>query len=135
MFPPETKILIVDDMVSVRTVIVEMFNSLGFQNITEANNGADAWQVIQNGAPSFELIVSDLNMPKTNGMDLLIRVRSSDRFKTLSFLMISAAFEEKSILKAVKSGADHYLVKPFNPEELAHKLKLIFDKRAGVKTV
>lgn len=134
MFPTETKILIVDDMTSVRTVIVEMANSLGFNSISVANDGAEAWQAIQNETPPFDLVVCDLNMPKANGMDLLVRVRSSDRFKGLSFLMISAAFDEAKILKAIKSGSDHYLVKPFNPEELAQKLKLIYEKKCGVKT-
>jgi len=129
MFPPDSKILLVDDMISVRTVIADMLGSLGFQNILVASNGADAWEAIQNGEPPFDLVISDLNMPKTNGMDLLIRLRAADRFKALPFLMMSAAFDEQSILKAIKSGADHYLVKPFNPEDLALKLKLIFDKK------
>lgn len=121
-------------MSSVREVIIEMCNSLGFNDVTGASDGASAWQAIQNAAAEFDIIISDLNMPKGSGMDLLLRLRASERFKKTCFLMVSAAFDEQSILKAVKSGADHYLVKPFNAHDLGQKLKVVFNKRMGATT-
>jgi two-component system chemotaxis response regulator CheY len=131
MFPPETRILIVEDMSSVREVIVEMCNALGFKNVTGSSDGANAWQTIQNAPEEFGIIISDLNMPKGSGMDLLIRLRAAERFKKTIFLMISAAFDEQNIVRAIKNGADHYLVKPFNAHDLGEKLKIVYQKRAG----
>jgi len=130
----DSKILIAEDMTSVREVLIETFNAIGYNHIVGCKDGADAWEKIQNESPPFQLIVSDLNMPDSNGMDLLIRIRTSDRYKNLPFLMISEMSDQSHIMNAMKSGADYYLVKPIKAPELASKLKIIHQKRNEAKT-
>ncbi len=121
-------------MASVREVIIEIFNSIGYIHLTPCKDGAEAWEKIQNQDPPFDLIVSDCQMPNSSGLDLLLRIRSSEIFKSTPFLMISTVSEQENILGAIKAGADYYLVKPFKAPELAAKLKIIYDKRNGVKS-
>lgn len=132
MFPAESKILVAEDMNSFREVITELLQSLGFNNIKACKNGSQAWELIENEEPGFDLVISDAQMPHSSGVDLLKRIRSSQRYQGLPFLMISAHSEEKNVVAAVKAGADYYLVKPFKAEELAAKLQIIFDRKAGL---
>lgn len=132
MFPPDARILVADDMNSVREVIIEMFNAIGFNDIVQCKDGAEAWEQIQNSNPPISLVVSDLNMPNSSGLDLLLRIRSSEQHKNLPFLMMSAVSEQKNIISSMKAGADYYLVKPFQMADLVSKLKIIFEKRNGV---
>lgn len=131
MFPRESRILLAEDMSSVREIVVETFYVLGFDNIVECKDGAEAWEKIQNDPQGFSLVVSDFRMPNSNGMDLLIRIRASEKFKNLPFLMISSQSDKVNILSAISAGADHYLVKPFEAMDLLDKLKVIHEKRYG----
>ena len=131
MFRPDSKILIVEEMNSVRDVVVNAFKELGFNYLFEAKDIGDAWDRIQGEPRPFDLVVCNLNMAKTSGMDLLVRIRKTERFKSLPFLMISNQSDQKVILSVITAGADHFLVKPFQTTELADKLKKIHEKRFG----
>ena len=131
MFRPESKILIVEDMNSIRDVVVNAFKELGFTYIFEAKDIGEAWDKIQGEPRPFDLVVCNLIMAKTSGMDLLVRIRKSERFKKLPFLMTSNKSDQKVILSVINAGADHFLVKPFQIAELADKLKKIHEKSNG----
>lgn len=133
MFPPNTKILLVEDMTSIREMIVEIFHSIGYKNIIASKDGADAWEMIQNASPPFELIVSDMNMPVSSGLDLLVRIRGSDAHRHLPFMMISEVSDQKKIMSVMKSGADYFLVKPVLAPDLPTKLKIVYDKKNGAR--
>ena len=85
MFANETRILIVDDMMTMRKLVKKSLVEMGFTNITEAANGSDAWTKVEtqvnSGAP-FQLVISDWNMPNYSGIDLLKRIRSTPGWKT-----------------------------------------------------
>jgi two-component system chemotaxis response regulator CheY len=134
MFPPTTRILLVEDMASIREIMIETFHSIGFKNIVTCKDGAEAWEQLQNASPPFELVVSDMNMPVSSGLDLLARIRSAERFQNLPFMMISEVSDQSKIIAAIKSGADYYLVKPVEEVSLNVNLKKIFDKRNGVSS-
>lgn len=125
------KILVVDDMATMRKIIKNMLTQVGFTNITEADDGATAWPLIQDaqkaGEP-FEFIVSDWNMPKMTGLDLLKNLRENDAFKTLPFLMITAEAEQGNVVIAVKAGVSNFIVKPFSAQVLKEKVDKIFNK-------
>jgi two-component system chemotaxis response regulator CheY len=130
-FNPKQKILIVDDMNTMRKIIKGMLQKMGCDNLTEANDGIPAWQLIQdahtNGVP-FDFIISDWNMPGMTGLDLLKHVREKEQFKTLPFLMVTAEAEQANVVVAVKAGVSNYIIKPFNPETLKTKIDKIFGK-------
>ncbi len=128
-FNPKQKILIIDDMSTMRKIIKNMLGKMGCTDLHEADDGAPAWQMIQDaheaGQP-YEFIVSDWNMPQMTGLDLLKNLRSDERFKTLPFLMITAEAEQANVIIAVKAGVSNFIVKPFSIVTLKEKIDKIF---------
>ncbi len=128
-FEPTQKILIVDDMSTMRKIIKNMMGKMGCNNLHEADDGAPAWHMIQDahelGQP-FEFIVSDWNMPQLTGLDLLKNIREDERFKTLPFLMVTAEAEQSNVIVAVKAGVSNFVVKPFSIVTLKEKIDKIF---------
>lgn len=125
----DTKILIVDDMSTMRKIIKNMLSQIGFTNISEADDGATAWPLIEgaikDGKP-FEFVVSDWNMPKMTGLDLLKNVRSTPGLEKLPFLMITAESEQGNVVIAVKAGVSNFIIKPFSAQVLKEKIDKIF---------
>lgn len=130
-FDPKMKILIVDDMSTMRKIIKGMLQKMGCDNLTEADDGIPAWDAIQNaqkeGKP-FQFIVSDWNMPGMTGLDLLKNVRGKEEFKKVPFLMVTAEAEQANIVTAVKAGVSNYIIKPFNAVTLQEKITKVFGK-------
>lgn len=128
-FNPKQKILIVDDMSTMRKIIKNMLTKMGCNDLTEAEDGKPAWEMIQKaheeGQP-FEFIVSDWNMPQLSGLDLLKNIRADERFKSLPFLMITAEAEQSNVVIAVKAGVSNFIVKPFAITTLKEKIDKIF---------
>jgi two-component system chemotaxis response regulator CheY len=112
-----------------RKIIKNMMGKMGCNNLHEADDGAPAWQMIQDahelGQP-YEFIVSDWNMPQLTGLDLLKNIRSDERFKTLPFLMVTAEAEQSNVIVAVKAGVSNFVVKPFSIVTLKEKIDKIF---------
>lgn len=125
----DIKILVVDDMSTMRKIIKNMLGQIGFTNITEADDGSTAWPMIENaikeGSP-YEFIVSDWNMPQLSGLDLLKKVRATPGLEKLPFLMITAEAEQGNVVIAVKAGVSNFIVKPFSAAVLKEKIDKIF---------
>ncbi|WP_372654846.1 response regulator [Halobacteriovorax sp.] len=125
----DMKILVIDDMATMRKIIKNMLQQIGFKNITEADDGATAWPMIQEALDSpepYEFIVSDWNMPQMSGLDLLKKVRETEALKKLPFLMITAEAEQGNVVIAVKAGVSNFIVKPFSAAVLKEKIEKIF---------
>ncbi|MGE3609333.1 MAG: response regulator [Bacteriovoracaceae bacterium] len=134
MFDPKTKVLVVDDMSTMRKLVSKILKELGFTDISEAADGKEAWEVISNAATApFGLVVSDWNMPNCTGIDLLKRVRSDQRFKKTPFILVTAEAEQHQVAEAVKAGVDQYVVKPFNKDQLKAKLEMVHKKYSSGK--
>ncbi len=127
----DMKILVVDDMSTMRKIIKNMLTQVGFTNISEADDGATAWPLIEGaikeGKP-FEFILSDWNMPQLNGLELLKKVRATPGMEKLPFLMITAEAEQGNVVIAVKAGVSNFIVKPFSAQVLKEKIDKIFGK-------
>ncbi len=128
MFSPDTHVLVVDDMMTMRKLVTKTCKELGFSKITDAADGALAWAAIQQADPPIGLIISDWNMPNTSGLDLLKRVRADSRFGKIPFIMVTAEAEQHQIMEAVKSGVSNYVIKPFTAEVLKEKLEVVHKK-------
>lgn len=123
------KTLVIDDMMTMRKIITKMLKQIGFTNVSEADDGATAWPMIQQAQESgepFDFIVSDWNMPKMSGLDLLIKIRGTDGIKDTPFLMVTAEAEQSNVVKVVQAGVSNFVVKPFKPETLQEKIQKIF---------
>lgn len=123
MYAPNTKVLVVDDMLTMRKIVSKTLKELGFSDITEAADGQKAWEAIQASAAPFGLVISDWNMPNCSGLDLLKRVRADGRFKHTPFVLLTAESESHQVMEAVKAGVDNYIVKPFTADVLKTKLE------------
>ena len=121
-------ILVVDDFATMRRIIKTSLRQLGFENITEAEDGKVALSKLQAG--DYKLIISDWNMPNMMGIDLLRAVRVDERLKPTPFLMVTAEAQKENVLEAAKAGVSNYIVKPFTANDLQKKLELIFTKKA-----
>ena len=126
----DIKILVVDDMTTMRKIIKNMLTQTGFTNISEADDGATAWPMIEGaikeGQP-YQFIISDWNMPQLSGLDLLKNVRATPGLEKLPFLMITAEAEQGNVVIAVKAGVSNFIVKPFSAQVLKEKIDKIFN--------
>ena len=130
MFPATTKVLVIDDMMTMRKIVMKTCKDLGFTTLIEAADGQLAWAKL-NESPDIGLVISDWNMPNCTGIDLLKRVRADGRFKNLPFLLVTAESEQEQVIEAMKAGVDGYLVKPFAADALKEKLEAVHKKRAA----
>lgn len=131
MFEHGIRILIVDDMQSLRELLKAYLRRLGYRQITEAVDGQDAYQLMiaakAAGAP-FELVISDWNMPTMTGLELLKLVRSMPDWKNLPFIILTTENEKEKVMEAVLAQVSNYIVKPIEEDTLKEKMKKVWDK-------
>jgi len=113
------KILVVDDETSI-CLLLENFLSLDYDVIT-ISNGEEALVWLESNLP--DLIISDIQMTNMDGFEFLTKVRQRGFTKHTPFVMLSARAESKERIKCYQLGAQDYLTKPFNPEELEEVVK------------
>ncbi len=130
MFDPNTKILIVDDMSTMRRLVKKACASLGFTQIEEAEDGQKAWERVQ-AAGDFQLIISDWNMPNCTGLEFLKKVRTDSKFKSMPFVLLTAEAEASQIAEAISLGVSNYIVKPFTVNTLKQKLEQTYKKASA----
>ncbi len=130
MFDLKTKILIVDDMKTMRKLVMKSCKDIGFSDFIEAEDGQKGWSVL-NENQSVGLIISDWNMPNCSGLELLKRVRADQKWKTLPFVLLTAESEAAQVSEALKAGVSNYIVKPFSTDTLKAKLETTHKKVAA----
>jgi two-component system chemotaxis response regulator CheY len=123
MFPANTRILVVDDMMTMRKIVTKGLKDLGFSDIQEAADGNLAWTVLDASNPPIQLIVSDWNMPNCSGLDFLRKLRADERFKKTPFVMLTAEAEAHQVKEAIVAGVTNYITKPFTGDTLKQKLE------------
>ena len=116
------RILVVDDQMTMRQINMDMLSSLGYKNLTEADDGTTALALINQR--EFDLIVTDWNMPGMQGIDLLKAIRAHETYSGLPVILVTAEAKRDQIVEAAQAGVNGYVVKPFN----AAKLKETLDK-------
>jgi two-component system, chemotaxis family, chemotaxis protein CheY len=116
-------VLVVDDFVTMRRIVRKILRDLDFENIIEAEDGSAALDVLK--TTKIDLIVSDWNMPRMTGLELLKQVRGTDNIKDTPFLMVTAEAQKENIVEAVKARVSNYIVKPFTAATLEEKLAKI----------
>jgi two-component system chemotaxis response regulator CheY len=131
MFPSETRILVIDDMPSIRDLVKNHLKAMGFKSIQEASDGEEALRMlIQANTPSnsIQLVISDWNMPHMKGIDLLKHVRATAEWANLPFVLLTSEAERDQVTEAVLAGASQYIVKPFSAKIFEDKLKTAYLK-------
>ncbi|BBB25188.1 chemotaxis response regulator CheY [Amphritea japonica] len=123
------KILVVDDFSTMRRIIKNLLRDLGFTNIVEADDGATALPILKSGGIDF--LVTDWNMPKMNGIDLLKHVRADPELRHIPILMVTAEAKREQIIAAAQAGVNGYIIKPFTAGVLKEKIAKIFERLQG----
>jgi two-component system chemotaxis response regulator CheY len=133
MFAPSTKVLIIDDMSTMRKIVKKICIEIGFSDFIEAADGNLAWTAITTAINPVGLIISDWNMPNCTGLELLKKIRSDEKYKSTPFILVTAEAEKDQVMDALKSGVDQYVVKPFTRDDLVKKLEMVHRKYAKAK--
>lgn len=121
------RFLVADDFATMRRIVVNLLRQCGFTEVLEAEDGAQALQLIRSHAVDF--VISDWNMPNMNGLDLLKAIRSQAQASQTPVLLITAEARKENIVEAAQAGADGYIVKPFSADTLEDKLHKIIERR------
>lgn len=121
---PNMKVLIVDDMSTMRRIVKNILKQLGFSNMEEAENGQEGLQKLR--ADKYGFVVSDWNMPVMTGIDMLRAIRADEKLKHIPVLMVTAEAQKENLVEAIQAGVSNYIVKPFTAETMQEKLNKIF---------
>jgi two-component system chemotaxis response regulator CheY len=125
--PLLVKALVVDDSRSMRTVVSRILESLGVNEIVEAENGQDAIDLLarcdDGDLPDVALV--DWHMPVMNGYEFVCAARERREWRPMTIMMVTTENEHGQIVKALAAGAREYLLKPFTPDTLVNKLSLL----------
>jgi two-component system chemotaxis response regulator CheY len=120
------KILIVDDFSTMRRIVKNLLNDLGFFNTAEADDGTTALEELRRNR--YDLIITDWNMPGMAGIDLLKAVRADAALGKTPVLMVTAEAKREQIIEAAQAGVNGYVIKPFTAGTLSEKLGKIFER-------
>lgn len=118
----KTRILVVDDEKSTRDLYIKIFKSKGDLHLDTAENGSVAYKKIKKAKP--DIILCDLYMPRMDGLELCKKIKSDPELESIYFIIISSEDSEEAKIKCINEGADDFLVKPINPDELTARVKV-----------
>lgn len=118
------RILVVEDSVSTRSLVRAILEEpvfaqlpgVGPVEVTEAQSGFDAMRLLPR--TKYDLIITDINMPDVNGLELIHFIRRSEQYRTTPLVIISTQATERDVDRGMALGADAYVPKPFTPESL-----------------
>lgn len=131
MFPKETHVLVVDDSLNIRRIVVDSLQRLGFQKVTTAEDAVEGFgklKFFSKTPHAIGLVLSDLNMPGPSGLEFLKQVRGEKEFGQVPFVLVTTESEKGAVIEAAGAGVSGYVVKPFNLETLTKKIKEAWKK-------
>ena len=115
------RFLIVDDSSTMRRIIINTLNKLGYKECHEAGNGREGIERL--AATPVDMVITDWNMPEMSGIDFIRAGRANDATKQLPVLMVTTNAAEDDIVEALKAGVNNYVVKPFTPDTIKEKIQ------------
>src|SRR5689334_10944041 len=110
------RVLVVEDSATMRGFVTAALEAAGPYAVTQAESGFHALKILPRGR--YDLIITDINMPDINGLELVRFIRESETHKATPLIIISTDGREADRDRGLKLGANAYLTKPFSPEEL-----------------
>ena len=118
------KVLVVDDQLTMRSLVRAGLKELGITDVHEATDGEEGFKALA-GRP-FQLVISDFNMPKLDGLNLLRMVRAHEPTRSTAFIMLTGRADRDLVQRAAQFGVNNYLVKPFTVATLREKIEAVF---------
>ncbi|MBQ4133218.1 MAG: response regulator [Desulfovibrionaceae bacterium] len=116
-------ILIVDDSKTIRNLVAFILKNEGYK-ITAAEDGLDGLEKLY-ANPDIDMIISDVNMPRMDGFTFIRTVREQDAYSDLPIVVLSTEGQEKDIQKGISLGANLYMVKPAQPQQMVRNIKML----------
>ncbi len=116
------KILVVDDSATMRRILVNSLQRIGYSDCVEAGDGREA---VDKFDGSIQFVITDWNMPNMSGIDLARALRALPEGKSVPILMVTTRSVKEDIIAAVQAGVNNYIVKPFTPQVLKEKIDAV----------
>ena len=118
----ESDVLVVDDSAAIRKILTRVLRQTGMaiQTIHEAGDGQEALAAM--AQHRIDLVLSDINMPKMDGLQLLASIKASPQWRNIPVVMITTEGGETKVAEAVRLGAAGYVRKPFTADQIKEKL-------------
>ena len=117
--------LVVDDSQSMRNIVRSGLQRMNtFDQIVEAQDGLDALDKMESVGP-FDLVLLDWYMPNMEGYDCLVEIRKKPEWNDTKVMMVTTENQQENIIRAVMAGANEYLMKPFTPDMLEEKVRMV----------
>ena len=123
------RFLIVDDSSTMRRIIINTLQKIGFRDVAEAANGREG--IDRLAAGDIEMIITDWNMPEMTGIDFIRTVRTQPATKNIPVLMVTTNAAKDDIVQALQAGVNNYVIKPFTPETLREKIDAVLSREAA----
>ncbi len=123
----DLKVLVVDDMRSMRAIVKGVLRDMGFEQILEAGDGQEALSVLR--GKSVDLVVCDVEMPKMDGIELLDEVGKDEELKSIPFIMLTAMNQREKVVEILKHDVIDFVLKPINPKTLEERVQAFLDSR------
>ena len=117
------RFLVVDDSTTMRRIIINTLNKLGYTEVVEAGNGREGIDRVNEGP--VDLVITDWNMPEMNGIEFVRNLRSTPQGKSVPVLMVTTNAANADVAEALKAGVNNYVVKPFTAETLKEKINAV----------
>lgn len=132
MINKDSKVIVVDDLELTRVIVTNSLKKLGYTKVETASDGLEARDKITKAHEAkspFDFALLDWNMPNLNGFDLLLELRGKPEFDNLVIFMLTAESETDLVVEAVFSGANDYIIKPYDEAVLLEKIN-VFNSKA-----
>lgn len=114
------KFLVVDDSATMRRILINSLQRIGYTTCVEAGDGAEALEKFD---PSIQFVITDWNMPNMSGIEFARALRANSA--TVPILMVTTRSVREDIMAAIEAGVNNYIVKPFTPQVLKEKIDAV----------
>jgi len=121
--PSSTRFLIVDDFATMRRIVRNLLAELGFRQVDEAPDGRAALELLRTSP--YDFVISDINMPRLGGFELLQQVRADPALQAVPVLLITSEASKDDVLQAIRLGANGTILKPLTKSALEEKVRNI----------
>lgn len=122
------KFLVVDDSATMRRIIINSLQRIGYEKCVEAADGLEALNAFD---ASIEFIITDWNMPNMDGLEMVRSIRANPSGRSVPIIMVTTRGVREDVVEAAQAGVNNYLVKPFTPEVLKGRIEQVLAARGA----
>lgn len=115
------KVLVVDDSATMRSLLVSTLEEIDGIDTVQASNGFEALKALP--MQSFDLVLTDINMPEINGLEIVHFIKNNQAYRKIPLIIVSTERGQADIQKGLALGAQKYITKPFDPEQVKKTVK------------